>query len=312
MLSPNAAICNGETAMSESEPSAASRRHWLRLAGRIAHLLIRQPQQTSALVRRSYDAAASGYDAAWTEHMRDLSLGMLDRLDAGAGAECIDLTCGTGFVTAELAARTGGRVIGVDTSEGMLGVARKRNAGGCEFVQADALAYLRERPTRSADVVTCAWGLGYTRPMAVIRHAARVLRPGGRIGIIDNTLTSLAGILWAAMLTFAERPAALTHVMKVRFLPHRLALAAAMRLCSIRVVGSWSGVRTTYVSGGAEAVARLTATGAAAGFEFATTDADREAVFSRFADVLETRCGPDIRGLPITHRYLAAIGERTC
>jgi len=297
--------------MSESEPNAASRRHWLRLAGRIARLLIHQPQQTSALVRRSYDGAASGYDAAWTEHMRDLSLAMLDRLGARRGAECIDLTCGTGFVTAELAARTGGRVVGVDTSEGMLGVARERGAGGCEFVRADALAYLRGRPARSADVVTCAWGLGYTRPLAVIRHAARVLRPGGKVGIIDNTLMSLAGVLWAAILTFAERPAALTHVMKVRFLPHRLALGAVMRLCSLRVVDTWGGARTYYVPDGADAVARLMATGAAAGFEFTTADADREVVFSRFAEVIEERCGPDIRGLPITHRYLAAIGERT-
>ena len=297
--------------MSETEPNAASRRHWLRLAGRIVRLLLHQPQRTGDLIRRSYDGAASGYDAAWTEHMRDLSRTMLDRLGARRGDECIDLTCGTGFVAAELAARTGGRVVGVDASEGMLVVARSERGNRCEFVHADALAYLRRRESRSADVVTCAWGLGYTRPLAVIRETARVLRPGGRIGIIDNTLTSLAGVLRAAILTFAERPEALTHVMKVRFLPHRSVLEAILRLSFIGVVDAWDGERMYYARDGADAVARLTVTGAAAGFEFAVGEADREAVFARFAEVIEEWCG-DIRGVSITHRYLAAIGEKTC
>ena len=297
--------------MGRSGSRSAGRRRWPALAARVGRLLLRQPQRTSDLVRRSYDRIAGGYDEAWTRHMQPLTLEMLRRLAPPAGAECIDLACGTGFVASALAARTGGRVIGVDSSAGMLAAARKACGGRCEFVQAGALAYLRRLPRRSADVVTCAWGLGYTQPLAVVAQIGRVLRPGGRVGIIDNTLVSLAGVLWSAVLTFAERPAALSHVTKFRFLPHSCILAAAMRLCSIGVRAAWDGAKTYYARDGADAMARLTATGAAAGFEFAADDGSRQAVFDRFAEVIEDRCAA-AGGVPITHRYLAAIGEKTC
>jgi anti-sigma factor RsiW len=59
---------------------------------------------------------------------------------------------------------------------------------------------------------------------------------------------------------------------------------------------------------GRAAIERLTATGAAAGFEFAADPALRDAVFARFAEIIEARRTE--RGIPITHRYLAAVGEK--
>lgn len=270
-----------------------------------------QPGRTADLVRDSYDRIADGYDRAWTDHMRDLSAQMLDRLAPSPGAECIDLSCGTGFVTGALARRTGGRVVGVDASERMLSVARQRHGRRCRFVQADMLEYLRSLRARSVDVVTCAWGLGYSRPAAVVGQIGRVLRPGGRVGIIDNSLTSLAEVLWAAVLTFAERPGSLRHVTKVRFLPHRYVLAALMRRAGVGVQACWGGARGYTVPDGRAAIDRLMATGAAAGFEFAAAEADRDAVFARFAEVLQERLA-GAGGVRITHRYLAAVGVKPC
>jgi hypothetical protein len=62
------------------------------------------------------------------------------------------------------------------------------------------------------------------------------------------------------------------------------------------------------VPSGRAAIERLTATGAAAGFESAADPALRGAVFARFAEIIEARRTQ--RGIPITHRYLAAIGEK--
>ncbi|MFB3890670.1 MAG: UbiA family prenyltransferase [Phycisphaerae bacterium] len=270
--------------------------------------MFRHPQRTDELVSRSYDRIASGYERAWTDHNRGLSVEMLDQLGVQQGAECIDLTCGTGSVAGELKRRGAGRVVGVDASEGMLAEARK-NHHDCTFIQSDAVDYLRSCPAQSADVVTCAWGLGYTRPWAVIRQIARVLRPGGRVGIIDNGLFSLAEVLWSAMLAFAERPSSLAHVMNFRFLPTSGAMATLMRLAGFSVRRQWSGKWTYFVRDGRAAIERLTATGAAAGFEFAATDSERDAVFDRFAQILEARFATS-HGVPITHRYIAAIGQK--
>lgn len=294
---------------SQIDAGIHSRRHWLALAARIARLWVRQPQRTPDLVKASYDHIAGGYDTAWTEHMRELTLAMLHLLAPPPGATCIDLTCGTGFVASELARWTGGRVAGVDASTGMLQVARREHGGQCEFVHADALAFLRAQPRASADIVTCAWGLGYTRPVPVVREIARVLRPGGRVGIIDNSLFSLAGVLWASMLAFAEQPEALVHVMQVRFLPHSTVLASIMRACGLAVRRRVDGSRSYFTASGPDAVERLTATGAAAGFEFAAAPEHREHIFRRFGEILE-HSARIAGGIRITHRWLMAIGEK--
>lgn len=283
-------------------------RQWGKLALQIARCGLGR-NRTPDLVCCSYDRIASGYDQAWTSHMRDLSLILLDRLDVPEGARCLDLTCGTGFITAELSRRAGTRALGVDASAGMLEAARQQHGHSCTFVHGDAVDYLRGLPSRSVDVVTSGWGLGYTRPLAVVREIARVLCSGGRAGIIDNSLFSLAEVLWTSMLVFAEQPEALRHVMRVQFLPGSAVLAAMMRMRGLAVTRAWDGAKSWFAADGAAAIARLTATGAAAGFEFACDPADREAVFARFGQVLQERyaCA---RGVPVTHRYLAAICRR--
>jgi len=288
--------------------SPSAPRRWLALFRRIVELGREPPESTPALVTRSYDRIACGYDEAWTAHMRDLSLQMLDALRPREGALSVDLTCGTGFVTGEVARRTGTRVLGVDGSPGMLEEGRRRHPD-CDFLQSDILTWLRTQPAASRDVVTCAWGLGYSRPLAVLREIRRVLRPGGRVGLIDNSLFSLAGVIWTSVLAFAEHPDALSHVMRVRFLPGRAALWGAMRLAGLRVERSWGGEKSYRVPTGQAAIARLTETGAAAGFEFAAEPEQQDAVYRRFAEILESRYARP-EGIRITHRYVAAVGER--
>lgn len=380
----NAAKCTEPPAAPGADipPLSKRRRRWGALVIRAARLALAQRQRTADLVTQSYNRIADGYDSAWTEHMRDLSLAMLRRLvreegdwlrsasssvpderaaaaqvpvpffpdsspdrhcaDAASattekgdwhlravensidqaggsapepvpfllpGARCIDLACGTGFVTSRLAGITGSRAIGVDASAGMLAAARANYGEQCEFVQADALEFLQSRAAGSADVITCAWALGYGRPLATVRQAARVLRPGGRLGIIDNTLFSLAGVLRAALATFAESPEALVHAMRARFLPHSAVLAAMMRSAGLGTRYCADGSRTYFCPDGAAAVARLRATGAAAGFEFAAAPECEQAVFARFAEIIEDLYATD-QGVPITHRYLVCIGGK--
>jgi len=284
------------------------KRRWARLIVRAGGLLLTQPEKTSDLVAASYDRIAAGYDDAWTNHTRGLSLAMLDELAPPHSAKCLDLTCGTGFITSQLARRTGGEATGADASAGMIAEARRKHGTLCRFVHDDALHFLRRQRASSFDVVTCGWGLGYTQPMRVLREIARVLRPGGRVGIIDNSLFSLAGVLWASFQTFAEQPRALRHAMRVRFLPHSLALAAMMRLAGLGVRRRADGAKTYHVPTGQAALDRLTATGAAAGFEFAVFDEYRDAVFARFAEIMDARRTAD--GVPVTHRYLQAVGGK--
>jgi len=118
--------------------------------------------------------------AAW-DRIFDLVLGgsgVLDALDAG---------CGTGFLSLELAAR-GHRVTGVDFAPAMLAEAR-RKAAACEaairFEEADA-EQLPFAPA-SFDLVISRhvlWTLPH--PEAAIDEWVRVLRPSGRLVVLDG------------------------------------------------------------------------------------------------------------------------------
>lgn len=90
-----------------------------------------------------------------------------------------DLGCGTGIVTARLAAPHR-LVLGVDRAEGMLAVAAGRLPG--QVVRAD----VTRLPLRDAscDAVVAIWVLhlvGHDAAADVIAQAARALRPGGRL-----------------------------------------------------------------------------------------------------------------------------------
>jgi demethylmenaquinone methyltransferase/2-methoxy-6-polyprenyl-1,4-benzoquinol methylase len=104
----------------------------------------------------------------------------------GPGQRALDVCCGTGDVALALA-RTGAQVTGLDFSPEMLAVARRRaqtSNAPVEFVQGDALAL----PFADAtfDAVTISYGLRNLADFAAgLAEMARVLRPGGRLVVLD-------------------------------------------------------------------------------------------------------------------------------
>jgi ubiquinone/menaquinone biosynthesis C-methylase UbiE len=276
---------------------------------RVARLFLFRPDQTGNLVEKSYDRLSTGYDQAWTDHMRDRSQELVNRLTLIKGDKILDLTCGTGYVTSRLAEKMQTRVIGVDRSEGMLRQARTQYGPSCDFVKSDILPYLQTVPDNSIDLVSCCWGLGYSRPLAVLRQIQRVLKKGGQVGIIDNSLFSLAGVLYCSFLAFMENPEKLLHLMKFRFLSGSRQLQVWFHLAGLKPLCRWDGRKTYTVPSGQQAIERLRATGAAAGFEFAAGDQTDDPVFQRFAEIIEQKYLRDGQ-IPITHRYLAGIAKK--
>src|SRR5262245_10913550 len=137
-------------------------------------------------VRPSLHTAAER--AAW-DRILDLVLPRGPALDA------LDVGCGTGFLSFELAAR-GHRVTGVDFAPAMIAEAR-RKAGergvAIAFEEGDA-ERLRLAPA-SVDLVISRhvlWTLA--NPEAAIDEWFRVLRPAGRLVVIDSQPDPASGL----------------------------------------------------------------------------------------------------------------------
>jgi SAM-dependent methyltransferase len=110
--------------------------------------------------------------------------------DLKAGDTVLDLGCGGGLDVLLSARRVGptGHVYGLDASPDMIALAR-RNASQAGVSNVEFLTgYLEDvpLPAASLDVIisNCVINLSTDKPRA-LAEAARVLRPGGRLGITD-------------------------------------------------------------------------------------------------------------------------------
>jgi len=99
-----------------------------------------------------------------------------------------DLGCGTGALTAALAPDVA-RVVGVDRSADMLRSARRRTAGqGNVELRRGTLEDL-PLDDASCDAALLVLSLGWVAdPARALAEAARVVRPGGRIALVDAVL----------------------------------------------------------------------------------------------------------------------------
>ena len=107
------------------------------------------------------------------------------------GQRVLDIGSGPGFLAAEMAAEVGpdGRVHGIDPSESMLASARRRGAPD-EFGIGDALAL--PFPDEHFDVAVCTQVYEYVEDIAAaLAEARRVLRPGGRLLVLDTDWDSI-------------------------------------------------------------------------------------------------------------------------
>ena len=156
-------------------------------------------------VREMFDAIAPRYDlvnrimtlrldVAWRRRtVRELAL--------PAGSLVADLACGTGDLCRELS-RSGCHTIGFDFSMGMLRAAPGA-AAGWQRVNADVLDL--PLPDGAVDGATCGFALrNLTAVPPLLDELARVLRPGGRIGLLEVDSPTNPVLRWGHGLYFGR------------------------------------------------------------------------------------------------------------
>jgi SAM-dependent methyltransferase len=113
----------------------------------------------------------------------------MDRLDVRPGQRVVDLGCGAGRTTLELAARVGpgGQAVGVDISSGMLAAGRERaaraGARNVEFVHADV--QVTDLGEARFDAAYSRFGvMFFTDPAAAFANVRRALRTGAALSFV--------------------------------------------------------------------------------------------------------------------------------
>ena len=141
----------------------------------------------------SYDRVATvlslGQDPRWRR-------ALVDAIDARPADRVLDVATGTGMVAQALHDRYGCTIVGLDQSADMLAIARTR-AGVYDSIvegRAERLPF----PDASFDHLSFTYLLRYVDdPAATMRELARVVKPGGRIAMVEFGLpTGIWRPLW--------------------------------------------------------------------------------------------------------------------
>jgi SAM-dependent methyltransferase len=139
---------------------------------------------------RGFDRAADAYERARPEYPPEAVAWLAQRLDLRTGRTVVDLAAGTGKLTRALVA-TGARVVAVEPLAEMRRVLRQA------VPEAEALEGTAEAmpvPDASVDAVTVAAAFHWFDGQRALDEIARVLRPGGALGLVWNKRDSLAPI----------------------------------------------------------------------------------------------------------------------
>jgi demethylmenaquinone methyltransferase/2-methoxy-6-polyprenyl-1,4-benzoquinol methylase len=187
-------------------------------------------------IARVYDRMNSvmtvGLDQRWRERAADLA-------NLRPGDRALDVATGTGDLAIALKRRVGpdGEVIGSDFSEGMLELARAK-AGDVDFEWGNALELPYDDD--SFDAATVGFGARNFSDLARgLQEMTRVVRPGGRVVVLEITTPERPPLSWFFRLWFdrlvpllgrvAGDPDAYTYLpSSVRRFPNARGLAAAM------------------------------------------------------------------------------------
>lgn len=177
------------------EPLFALLDRWAEVHGRNPWLAADAARLTAINAERSAEAAAyfAAHAAEW-DRLRGLHVAseavdeaILRALGEQPLGQMIDIGTGTGTMIQLLAPRAD-HVIGIDRSPEMLRFGRARllqqGIGNAELRQGDMTGL--NLPAAAADTVVLHQVLHYShRPAAVITEAARILKPGGRLLVVD-------------------------------------------------------------------------------------------------------------------------------
>lgn len=165
---------------------------------------------TEAQVKTMFDRIAGRYDlmnsvmSAGLHHRWRARAADLARLQPGQSG--LDVCCGTGDLALELKRRVGadGRVVGVDFSEPMLELARaksRRSGVDVEYRYGNALSLTFD--DASFDAATVGFGVRNLVDLpGGLAEMVRVVRPGGRVVILEITTPTRPPLSWFYSLWF--------------------------------------------------------------------------------------------------------------
>lgn len=162
-------------------------------------------------IKSMFDNIAPDYDKL--NHIMSLNIdkgwrrkAVREIADTDKPLSVLDVACGTGDFTIEIARKVarGSQITGIDLSEGMMKVGREKIAAAqvdatLEYGDCEALTYADD----SFDRISVGFGVRNFEHLSVgLKEMCRVLKPGGKLIILELSVPSNPIIRWCYKLYF--------------------------------------------------------------------------------------------------------------
>ena len=164
-------------------------------------------------IKSMFDNIAPDYDKL--NHIMSLNIdkgwrrkAVREIADTDKPLSVLDVACGTGDFTIEIARKVaqGSQITGIDLSEGMMKVGREKIAATqvdatLEYGDCEALTYADD----SFDRISVGFGVRNFEHLSVgLKEMCRVLKPGGKLVILELSVPSNPIIRWCYKLYFLK------------------------------------------------------------------------------------------------------------
>jgi ubiquinone/menaquinone biosynthesis C-methylase UbiE len=263
-----------------------------------------------------YNQAAMSYDAYYSRYLGKKALEMFDKLPIKLGQHILDLACGTGFFTHQLAKKVEeqGKVVAVDLSPGML----QRNQENAElqslsnvgFIESDALSFLSGLADKSVDGIVCGWGICYMDHGKFFQEIERVVKSGGFVGLIENKACSLKEVSDMFTKVLLDYPNALIKNMVIHLPKDKNYLVKTFGKGSLYVQDAWDGEVAVPCKDGHEVVEYIVKSEASAGFLDALDSNLRPQVMQTLVKYIDESFAKG-KGVSVLHEYCALIASKS-
>lgn len=142
---------------------------------------------TSKAVRRKYDFLAKIYDRIYANYVRTTVQSAVQTMPLQDDGQILDIGCGTGELEKSLVQKNPNlRILGIDISSDMLGIAKKKMAGfsNVTFKEGDFLKV--PLPPAPFDIAFSLSNFHYfPDPLAILQKVNGALKNGGHFILID-------------------------------------------------------------------------------------------------------------------------------
>lgn len=260
-----------------------------------------------------YNGVSSTYEDYWLS----VASGPIDELfgklvvePGGCGVDC---GCGTGYSTAKLSGKigTGGKVIGIDLSSGMVEQAKRRirtlGLSNVELRVGDVLEELKVIPPQSLDVAVLTWLIGYLGCDEIFPLLKQALRPGGQVGFVAHLDRSPLVPIEVFEEIIREEPQSLLKAVKFKFPKDRYETEKHLETSGFETEWIRQSSFNFVCHTGREVYDHVMKSGAGTTFYYSLKPSERGRLADEFVRRIEERYGgsPEIT---IVHEYVGGIG----